>query len=72
LTARVDKLGARITEREIFIEIQDGESREDIAARARALSDGRPIMAMPRVCATAEEWLEQCRRDRAARGRPFP
>jgi hypothetical protein len=62
LVARVDKLGARKMQREMAIEIQDGESREDLMRRIAACRDGRPRMAMPRVCATSDEWIEQCRR----------
>jgi len=70
LTARLDKLGGAKTSREVFLEIRPGESPEDLARRVEAVREwNRPIMAMPRVCATTEEWLGQCRRDGYPAGR---
>jgi hypothetical protein len=61
LTARVDKLDGPKTAREVFIEIQAGESREDLARRVEAVRErNRPVMAMPVSCATIEEWAELC------------
>jgi hypothetical protein len=58
----MDKLGGPKTSREVFIEIQPGESREDLARRIEAVREcNRPVMAMPVTCATAEEWAELCK-----------
>jgi hypothetical protein len=62
LTARLDKLGGPKTSREVFIEIQPGESREDLARRVDAVRErNRPVMAMPVQCATVEEWAVLCK-----------
>jgi hypothetical protein len=43
------------------LEIEPGESREDLARRVDAVRDGnRPIMAMPVRCDTVEEWAALC------------
>jgi hypothetical protein len=61
LTARLDKLGGPKTSREVFIEIQPGESPEDLARRVEAVREwNRPVMAMPVTCATVEEWAALC------------
>jgi hypothetical protein len=61
LTARLDKLGGPKTSRDVFIEIQPGESREDLARRIEAVREwNRPIMAMPVRCDTVEEWAALC------------
>jgi hypothetical protein len=61
LTTRLDKLGGAKTSREVFIEIQPGESSEDLARRVEAVRVwNRPVMAMPVSCATVEEWAELC------------
>jgi hypothetical protein len=36
----------------VFLEIEPGESREDLAQRVEAARGNRPIMAMPAQCAT--------------------
>jgi hypothetical protein len=70
LTSRLDKLGGPKTSREVFLEIEPGEAREDLARRVDAIRErNRPVMAMPKVCETVDEWIEQCRRHGYPAGR---